>query len=134
MLQVRDLGPLLFILYPSYLFHIARNLVAGYADDTTIYAVIPRPLSRSQVMVLLNQDYAAINSLCLKWHVRLNPKKMKSMVLSRSRSNAPGYGDLTLGGAELEDVKCLRIFGVILDTKLTLTFICGKLCQRLTRI
>ena len=40
------------------------------------------------------------------------------MVVSRSRINAPGYGDLTFG-AELE-VKSLRILGVTLDSKLTL--------------
>ena len=32
------------------------------------------------------------------WHMRLNPKNTKSMVV------APGYGDLALAGAELEEV------------------------------
>ena len=41
----------------------------------------------------------------------LNPKKIKSMVVSRSRTYAAGYGDLTLRGAELENVKSLRNFG-----------------------
>ena len=41
------------------------------------------------------------------------------MVVSRSRTIAPGYGDLTLGGAELEEVKSLRILGVTLDSKLS---------------
>ena len=30
-----------------------------------------------------------------------------SMVVSRSRTYAHGYGDLTLGGAELEEIKSL---------------------------
>ena len=46
---------------------------------------------------------AAINSGCLKCHMRPNPKKAKSIVVSRSRTIAPGYGDLTFGGAELEE-------------------------------
>ena len=37
---------MLFILYTSELFHIVGNHIMGYADDATIYAVIPRPLSR----------------------------------------------------------------------------------------
>ena len=90
---------LLFILYTSELFHIVENRIVGYADDTMIYAVIPRPLSRSQV--------------------RLNPKKTKSMVVSRSRTSAPGYGELTLGSAELEEAKSLHILGVTYDSKLT---------------
>ena len=59
----------------------------GYADDTTIYAVIP----------------AAINYWCFKWHMRLNPKKTKSIVVNQSRTIALGDVDLTLGGAEFEE-------------------------------
>ena len=60
------LEPLLFILYTSELFHIVGNHTVGYADDTTNCAVIPRPISRPQVMESLNQGLAAINSWCLK--------------------------------------------------------------------
>ena len=42
------------------------------------------------------------------------------MVLSLSRIIAPGYGDLPLGGAELEEIRSLHILGVTLDLKLTL--------------
>ena len=75
------LGLLLFIFYISKLFHIVGNHFLGYAYDTTIDAVIPRPLSRLQVMKSLHQDLTAINSWCLKWHIMLNPKKIKSMVV-----------------------------------------------------
>ena len=34
------------VLYTSQHFHIVGNHTMGYAEDTTIYAVIPRPLSR----------------------------------------------------------------------------------------
>ena len=68
--------------------------MVDYANDTTINAVVPIPLS-------------------------LNYKKTKSMVVGRSRINATGYGDLTLGGAEHEEAKSPRIRAVILDSKLT---------------
>ena len=55
----------------------------------------------------------------LKWHMRLNSKRTKSMVVSRSRTIIPGYDDLTLGGAELKELKSLRILGVTLNFKLT---------------
>ena len=58
-----------------------------YADDTTSNAVISRPLSRPQVVELLNQDWAAMNFCYLKWHMKLNPTKMKSMVISRSHAD-----------------------------------------------
>ena len=54
----------------------------GYADDTTNYAVIRGPPLPPQVMVSLKQDLAVINSWCLNWHMRLNIKKTKSMVVS----------------------------------------------------
>ena len=76
----------------------------SYAEDT-IYAVIPRPFSCLQVMESLNQDLTAINFYCLKWHMRLNPKKTDSMADSRPRTITPGYGDLTLCGAELREVE-----------------------------
>ena len=72
------------------------------------------------------QDLEAINSWCLKWHMRLNPKKTESIVINRSRTSAPGYGELTLGGAELEEVKSLRILGVTFDPKLTFEMWCRR--------
>ena len=75
------LGPF-FALYTTELFRISGNHMLGYAGDTTIYEVIPRPLSRPQFMESLNRDLAAIHSWCLKWHMRLNPRKTKSMGIS----------------------------------------------------
>ena len=109
----------MFILYTSEFFHIIGNYIVSYTDDTTIYAVIHRPLSRPQAMELLNQDLAEINSCCLKWHMRLNSKKTISIVVSRSRIVAPGYGDLSLSCAVLQEVKSLRILRVTLDYTLT---------------
>ena len=102
-----------------------------YEDDTTIYAVIPRPLSRPQATGSLNQDLKAIQPWCLKRHMRLNPKNIQSMVVSRSRTFAPDYGDLTLGRADFKKVKSLRILGITFDSKLTLEAnLCVKLCRR----
>ena len=67
------LRPLLFILYTSELFHIVANNIAGYADDTVIYAFFPRLLLLPQVLESRNQNLAAIDSWCLKWQMRLNP-------------------------------------------------------------
>ena len=87
------LWPILFILYTSELFRIVGNPIEGYADDTKIYVVITRSISCSQVMSSPKQDMAAIITWCLKWHMRLNPEKITFMVVSRSRTSAPGYGE-----------------------------------------
>ena len=70
-------------------------------------------------MISLNQNLAVIYSSCSKWHMRLNLKKTKYILVSRSRSYVPGYGDVTLGGAELETVDSVRILGIALDSKFT---------------
>ena len=106
---------MLFILYNFKLFHILGSYIVGYANDTTIYAVIRTQHSCPQVMKLLNQDLASIDSWCLKWHMRLNPRKAKSIVDNLSKINAPGYGDLTLCGAEFEEVKSAYFWGCVGD-------------------
>ena len=50
--------------------------------------------------------------------MRLNSRKTNAMVVSRSRTIALGYGDLTLGDAKLEKLQSLRILEVTLDSKL----------------
>ena len=37
------LGPLLFLRYTSELFSILENNLSGYADDSTLMAVVPSP-------------------------------------------------------------------------------------------
>ena len=39
-------GPLLFLLYTSELFSILENKLIGYADDSTLMAVVPSPGAR----------------------------------------------------------------------------------------
>ena len=46
----------------------------------------------------------------LRWNMRLNPKKTKSMVLSRSRPSSLGYDDLSLGCVELEELYIVCVF------------------------
>ena len=59
-----------------------------------------------------------IDTWYLEWHMRLNPKKTKSMVVSRSRTKAFGYGDLILGGDELQERMSLVFIGTNLSSKL----------------
>ena len=54
-----------------------------------------RPFPRFQLMGLQKKDLAAIDRWYLKWPMRLNHKKTTSMVISRFRIYARGYGVLT---------------------------------------
>ena len=46
--QCSVLGPLLFLLYIPQLFYILENKLFGYADDSTLIAVVPSLAVRVQ--------------------------------------------------------------------------------------
>ena len=59
--QVSDLGPLLFLLYTSELFSILENKLIGYADDSTLVAVLPSPGIRVAVAESLMSDLGRVS-------------------------------------------------------------------------
>ena len=61
------LGPLLFFLYTSGLFSILENKLIGYADDSTLMAVVPSPGFRVTVAESLNPDLVRVNAWCDLW-------------------------------------------------------------------
>ena len=65
--------------------------------------------------------------------MRLKSKKPKPMVVSRFHTIASSYCDLTLGSAELEEVKSLRSLGVTLGSKLTFENHLRKLVSKSAR-
>ena len=80
------LGPLLFILYTSEMFKLFESKLYAYSDDSTILAVIRKPVDRLAVATSLNKDLARILDWCNHWCMILNPNKTKALEVSRSRS------------------------------------------------
>ena len=98
------LGPLLFFLYTSELFSILENTLIGYADDSTLTAVVPSPGLRVPVAEFLSRDLVKVNEWCDLWEMKLNVSKiktMKSMIVSRSSTMHPQSPALTIGGTVL---------------------------------
>ena len=60
------LGPLLFTLYASSLIAGLSCLNIAYADDTTIYIIIPKPSDRIVCSNKLHQDLMFIHSWCVQ--------------------------------------------------------------------
>ena len=54
--------PVLFLLYTSELLSILENKLIGYADDSTLMAVVPSPGDRVTVAKSLNRDLARVNA------------------------------------------------------------------------
>ena len=89
------LGPL-FLLYTSELFSILENKLIGYADDSTLMAVVPSPGTRVTVAESLNCDLIRVNVWCDLWGMKLNASKTKTMIVSRSRTMHPQSPPLPL--------------------------------------
>ena len=83
------LVPLLFLLYTSELFSILENNLIGYANDSTLMAVVPSPGIRVAVAESLIRDLGRVSEWCDLWGMKLNASKTKTMIVSRSRTMHP---------------------------------------------
>ena len=96
-LQGSVFGTLLILLYTSELFSILENKLIGYAEDSTLIAVVPCPGVRVAVAESLIRDLGRVSELWDLWGMKLNACKTKTMIVSRSRT-------LTIGGTVLRGV------------------------------
>ena len=113
------LGRLLFLLYTSEFFSILENKLIGYADDSTLMAVVPSPGTRLMVADSLNHDLVRVNARCDLRGMKLNVSKTKTMIVSRSRTMHHKSPPLTIDGTVLKESDDLDILGVTSDSKLT---------------
>ena len=58
------LGPQLFLLYTAELFSTVENKVYGYADDSTLLAVVPCPGERVAISESMNRDLNRVSVWC----------------------------------------------------------------------
>ena len=112
-------GPLLYLLYTSELFSILENKLIGYADDSTLMAIVPSPGVRVAVAESLIRDHGRVSEWCDLWGMKLNTSKTKTMIVSRSRTIHPQSPPLTIDGTVLKESDDLVILGVTFDSKMT---------------
>ena len=113
------LGPLLFLLYTSELFSILENKLIGYADDTTFMTVVPSQGVRVEVAESRICGLCRISEWCDHWGMKLNARKTKTMIVSRSRTMHPQSPPLTIGRTVVMESDDLVILGVTFDSKMT---------------
>ena len=83
------LGSLLFLLYTSELFSILENTLIGYADDSTLMAVVPSPGVRVAVAESLIRDLGGASEWRDLWGMKFNVSKAKTIIVSRSHIMHP---------------------------------------------
>ena len=106
------LGPLLLLLYTSELFPF-------WKIDSTLMAVMTYPGVRVAVAEPLIRDLGRVSEWRDHWKMKLNASKIKTMVVSRSRTMHPQSPPLTIGRTVLKDSDVLVILGVAFDSKTT---------------
>ena len=65
--QFSVLGPLLFLLYTSELFSVLEYKLIGYADESTLTAVVPSLGVRVTVSESLSRDLVKVSEWCDFW-------------------------------------------------------------------
>ena len=109
----------MFLLYASELFSILENKLIGYADDSTLMAVVPSSGVRVAVAGSLIRDLGRVSEWRDSWGMKLNASKTKTMIVSSSRTLHPQSPPLTIGGTVLKESDGLVILGVTFDSKMT---------------
>ena len=66
-----------------------ENKLIGYADDSTLMAVVTSPGVRAAVAESLIRDLGRVSEWCDLWGMKLNASKTKTMIVSRSRTMHP---------------------------------------------
>ena len=100
--QCSVLGPLLFLLNTSELFSILENKLIGYADDSTLLAVVSLPGVRVAVAESLISYLGRVSEWCDLWWMKLTASKTKTMIVSRSNTMHPQSPPLTISGIVLK--------------------------------
>ena len=67
-------------LYTSELFSILENKLIGYANDSTLMAVVPSSVVRVTVAESLIRDLGRVSEWCNLWGMKLNANKTKTMM------------------------------------------------------
>ena len=96
-----------------------ENKLIGYADDSTLMAVVPSPGARVAVVESLISDIGRVSEWCDLWGMKLNASKTKTMIVSRFRTMHPQSPPLTISGTVLKESDDLVILGVTFDSKMT---------------
>ena len=72
------------------------NKLIGYADDSTLMAVVPSPDIIVEAAVSLIRDLGRVSEWCDLCMMKLNASTTKTMIVSRSRTMHPQSPTLTI--------------------------------------
>ena len=113
------LGSLLFLIYTADLGCNLENKLVQYADDSTLMCSVRSPDDRVAASDSLCRDLRKIQQWCKRWGMKLNAKKTKNLIVSRSRTVNPPHPQVLVSGCpiDIENSDHLTILVVNFDSK-----------------
>jgi hypothetical protein len=125
------LGPLLFLVMIDDLFDVVENQLSVFADDSTLWSIVPNTASRATVAASLNNDLEQINLWSKRWLCQYNHDKSEVLTVSRkndvkrrrSKDEGTGIDDLhpplSFGGCAIEEKRSIKFVGLIVSYDLS---------------
>ena len=112
------LSPLLFLIYVNDLPspHYKQNSLSQFAGDTAKWAF---SLNVCFAAKFLQQDLLSLAMWCAKWRIKLNPKKTKVIIFSRSILARKTEPNLKLYDETLKVYPEVKFLGITFDFQLT---------------
>ena len=111
-------GVIVPILYTSELFSMLENKLIGYADDSTLIAVVSFPGVRVIVAEYPSGDLVKVSEWCDLCGMKLNARRTKTAIVFRSRTMHLQSPALTICRTVLKESDNLVILGVTFDSKM----------------
>ena len=109
------LSPLLFLIYVNDLPtpHHKQNFLSQFVDDTGQWAF---SLNVRFAVKSLQQDLLNLTMWCAKWRIKLNPKKTKVIIFSRSILARKTEPNPKLYGETLKVYPQVKFLGITFDS------------------
>ena len=130
------LGPILFIMYASRLFHVVKKHLPNiqcYADDSQLYLSF-RPdsiKSQDEAVSSMERCISDIRAWMTNNYRKLNDTKTESLVIgSRQQLTKIKIECIRVGSTEIQKVSSVRNLGAWFDTSMTMTTHIGKACSK----
>ena len=82
-------GPVMVLPVRFGAFSILENILSGFADDSTLMAVVPSPSVGVTVAESLIRDLGRVREWCDLWGMKLSASKIKNMIVSQCIPSHP---------------------------------------------
>ena len=114
------LGPTLFLVYVNDAADVLPPgaVPATYADDTTLYVLIPSVNHAATSCNTLQTGMDALAEWGTTWRIQFEPSKSQAMTITRHRHQWP-IPAASFGGLNVDETATIKLLGVVFDKSMS---------------